>query len=215
MLGIERMEMRRGMVFPMHLNKNSKEIAYRRHDKNLAHAPIKTKKNPLLQTWHDFRITPRKGYPMPLTSTDLAQFERQLHAAVPAGKPGAAIQQNNSAPKASFAETLGALAEEQLNIAPAATTTAPAKGQKDSKLTPEKLREIDKKAKEFEAMAIGQLLQPMFETVETNGLFGGGIGEEHYRSFLVNEYGKMLATENGGLGIAKHVRDHMIKMMEA
>jgi hypothetical protein len=31
----------------------------------------------------------------------------------------------------------------------------------------------------------------------------------------VNEYGKMLATENGGLGIAKHVRDHMIKLMEA
>ncbi|MCA3269914.1 MAG: rod-binding protein [Thalassospira sp.] len=157
---------------------------------------------------------------MPLTSTDLAQFERQLQAAIPAGKPNAANSAartnaaNANTPQASFADTLAEIAEEQLNTAPA-TTTAPAKGQKDSKLTPEKLREIDKKAKEFEAMAIGQLLQPMFETVETNGLFGGGIGEEHYRSFLVNEYGKMLATENGGLGIAKHVRDHMIKLMEA
>lgn len=159
---------------------------------------------------------------MPLSSTDLAQFERQLQAAIPAGKPSASLSAarqsaaaNSKAPQASFADTLAAIAEEQLNSAPAAAEMTPSKGQRDSKLTPERLREIDKKAKEFEAMAIGQLLQPMFDTVETNGLFGGGIGEEHYRSFLVNEYGKMLASDKGGLGIAKHVRDHMIKMMEA
>jgi peptidoglycan hydrolase FlgJ len=37
---------------------------------------------------------------------------------------------------------------------------------------------IAKSAHDFEAMAIGQLLQPMFDTVNTSkGTFGGGPGE--------------------------------------
>jgi Rod binding domain-containing protein len=74
---------------------------------------------------------------------------------------------------------------------------------------------IAKSAKDFEAMAIGQLLEPMFDTVDTaGGLFGGGHGEEAWKPMLVQEYAKQIEA-HGGLGLAKPVYDAMIRMQEA
>lgn len=50
-----------------------------------------------------------------------------------------------------------------------------------------------KAAKEFEAMFMSQMLQPMFEGIETDSMFGGGHGEDVMRGFLVQEYGKAMA----------------------
>ena len=52
---------------------------------------------------------------------------------------------------------------------------------------------LAKSAHDFEAMAIGQLLQPMFDTVKTekNG-FGGGAGEEAWKPMLVQEFAKQI-----------------------
>jgi len=75
--------------------------------------------------------------------------------------------------------------------------------------------QLAKSAHDFEAMAIGQLLQPMFDTVKTpNGLFGGGAGEEAWKPMLVQEFAKQIAA-HGGLGLAKPVYDAMIRMQEA
>jgi flagellar protein FlgJ len=64
-------------------------------------------------------------------------------------------------------------------------------------------------------MAIGQLLQPMFDTVKTaNSRFGGGAGEEAWKPMLVQEFAKQIAA-HGGLGLAKPVYDAMIRMQEA
>ena len=52
-------------------------------------------------------------------------------------------------------------------------------------------------AKDFEAMFMAQMVQPMFEGVEVNGLTGGGHGEEIMRGFMVQEYGKAVAQGNG------------------
>ena len=74
---------------------------------------------------------------------------------------------------------------------------------------------IGKAAKDFEAMAIGQLLQPMFDTVDTaHGEFGGGAGEETWKPIMVQEFAKKIAAA-GGLGLAKPVYDAMLRMQQA
>jgi peptidoglycan hydrolase FlgJ len=74
---------------------------------------------------------------------------------------------------------------------------------------------IAKSAHDFEAMAIGQLLQPMFDTVNTSkGKFGGGPGEEAWKPMLVQEFAKQISA-HGGLGLAKPVYDAMLRMQEA
>jgi peptidoglycan hydrolase FlgJ len=74
---------------------------------------------------------------------------------------------------------------------------------------------VAKSAHDFEAMAIGQLLQPMFDTVDTShGMFGGGPGEEAWKPMLVQEFAKQIAN-HGGLGLAKPVYDAMMRMQEA
>ena len=69
-------------------------------------------------------------------------------------------------------------------------------------------------AQQFEAMAIGQLLAPMFDTVDTaHGLFGGGEGEAAWKPMLVTELAKHIAT-HGGLGLGRPIMDQMIRLQE-
>jgi flagellar protein FlgJ len=71
-----------------------------------------------------------------------------------------------------------------------------------STLPPERVGKLWQAAKEFEAMALGQLLAPMFETVDTaRSVFGGAAGESAWRPMLVDAIGKQIA-EHGGLGLA-------------
>jgi flagellar protein FlgJ len=67
-----------------------------------------------------------------------------------------------------------------------------------------------KTGREFEAMFLGQMLQPMFAGMnKANSYFGGGHGEEAFSSMLVDEYGKAIA-EHGGVGIAKLVAKNIL-----
>ncbi len=71
-----------------------------------------------------------------------------------------------------------------------------------------------KSAKEFEAMALGQFLSPMFDTIKpSDGPFGGGSGEESWRPMLTQELAKHIANA-GGLGIAVPVYRQMLRMQE-
>lgn len=72
---------------------------------------------------------------------------------------------------------------------------------------------IHRTAEDFEAVFLGEMLSPMFESLETDGLFGGGSGERMYRSLLVQEYGKSLAR-NGGVGIADAVTRQVLALQE-
>lgn len=78
----------------------------------------------------------------------------------------------------------------------------------------ERVAKATRAGQEFEAMFATQILAPMWEGVEVNENFGGGHGEEVFRSMLLQEYGKTIAASNS-LGIAQHVRDEMLKMQEA
>lgn len=75
-------------------------------------------------------------------------------------------------------------------------------------------REIETAAKEFEAMFMAQMLQPMWEGIEVNELFGGGHGEEMMRVFLIQELGKSIA-QGMDTGIFDAVKTEMIRLQEA
>jgi len=82
-------------------------------------------------------------------------------------------------------------------------------------LPPAEVAKIWKSAQDFEAMALGQMLQPMFATTDTaHSLFGGGAGEESWTPMLVNEIGKKIETA-GGLGLAQPVFAEMLRTQEA
>ncbi len=93
----------------------------------------------------------------------------------------------------------------QLLPAPAAPATG---------LPPAAVARAEKTAADFEAMAIGQMLQPMFDTVDlSHSLFGGGDAEKTWQPMLITEMSKMIAS-HGGLGIARPVLQEMLRLQE-
>jgi flagellar protein FlgJ len=131
---------------------------------------------------------------------ELAGFEKQLAAAVARPEPTAT---RKTSARSAFAALMDA------------TPPLP-KSQKDSDkkaLSPDVVRKAEQKAKEFEALTIGQLLQPMFEGIQPDALFGGGHAEAHFRSFLLQEYGKLF-SDQGGIGLAAPVKENLLRTME-
>ena len=61
-----------------------------------------------------------------------------------------------------------------------------------------------KAASDFETFFASQMLEQMFQDVKTDSLFGGGHGEEMFRSVLLDSYAKQIGAK-GSLGIAKQV----------
>ena len=83
-----------------------------------------------------------------------------------------------------------------------------------STLPPEKVAKIWQSAKDFEAMALGQLLAPMFDTVDTaHSTFGGGDAEATWQSMLVDAIGKQMAA-HGGFGLAQPIYAAMLRAQE-
>jgi Rod binding domain-containing protein len=91
-----------------------------------------------------------------------------------------------------------ALSQSQSNVAPAAVGD---------------MSEIKKAAEKFSSMFLSQMFQQMFQGVGTNKVFGGGPGEEMFRSVLVDEYGKA-AAKSGGFGLSDKVMQALIAQQE-
>jgi flagellar protein FlgJ len=72
---------------------------------------------------------------------------------------------------------------------------------------------VEEAAKEFEAVFIGEMLKPMFEGISSDGMFGGGKGEEVFQGMLVQEYGKIIAR-TGSIGFSAPIKEEMIRMQE-
>lgn len=82
-------------------------------------------------------------------------------------------------------------------------------------LAPQQVQKIQRAAQEFEAMALNQMLAPMFDTVDgSKGPFGGGAGEAAWKPMMVTELAKAM-SRNGGLGLAQPVMQQMLRMQEA
>lgn len=69
---------------------------------------------------------------------------------------------------------------------------------------------IKKTAKEFEASFLQVMLGQMFDTVDT-GAFGGGAGEDAFKSFLTDSFAKSMA-DRGGVGLSNDLTRAMLKM---
>ncbi|MCA7118631.1 MAG: rod-binding protein [Acidibrevibacterium sp.] len=70
-------------------------------------------------------------------------------------------------------------------------------------------------AHDFEAMALGRFLAPMFDTVDlSHSAFGGGSAEESWKPMLIDAIGKQISAA-GGLGLARPVFAEMLRMQEA
>lgn len=72
---------------------------------------------------------------------------------------------------------------------------------------------VKKAAQDFEAVFVSQMMQQMFAGVKTDTMFGGGQGEEMFRSMMIDEYGKQV-VKHGGLGIAQSVMNTMLAAQE-
>jgi Rod binding domain-containing protein len=80
--------------------------------------------------------------------------------------------------------------------------------------TPQDPAKTWKAAKDFEAMALGEFLKPMFETVDSKkNLFSGGDAEKTWKPMMVDEIAKKMAAA-GGLGLAGPIHDAMLRMQE-
>ncbi len=77
----------------------------------------------------------------------------------------------------------------------------------------QQLEKIAGASEEFEAVFVAEMMKPMFEGIGSDGLFGGGKGEEVFKGLLLQEYGKITAS-TGKIGIADAVKTELIKLQE-
>ncbi|RRN62093.1 rod-binding protein [Caulobacter sp. 602-1] len=95
----------------------------------------------------------------------------------------------------------------------AAATTAQGAVQDAASATKEAAQraKIADTAKTFEASFMSVMMQQMFEGVKTSEPFGGGNGEEMFKSVLTDAMSKEV-TKAGGIGLAATIQREMLKM---
>lgn len=74
--------------------------------------------------------------------------------------------------------------------------------------------ELRRVAEEFEAVFLAEMLAPMFENLDTEGLGGGGEGERMFRPMLVEQYANAIA-QAGGVGLADTVIRELMRLQSA
>src|SRR5215469_17138952 len=68
----------------------------------------------------------------------------------------------------------------------------------------------DKASKAYEQVFISQFLGNMFSSIPTDGVMGGGAGEEMFRSLMIDQYAKGIESQ-GGFGIATQMKAELLK----
>ena len=99
-----------------------------------------------------------------------------------------------------------------LDATPAPTTAAAGAATTPLPMaTPEQRAKIKGAAEAFEAQMLSVMMQPMFSGLTTAAPFGGGEGEQTYRSFLLDAFAKQ-TVKAGGVGMAQPVMREMLKL---
>lgn len=70
-----------------------------------------------------------------------------------------------------------------------------------------------KAAQEFVSFFASQMIQPMFEGIKSDEMFGGGVGEDTWKSMMIDQYGKEIARQDG-LGLTDQVMTAMLQAQE-
>jgi Rod binding domain-containing protein len=71
-----------------------------------------------------------------------------------------------------------------------------------------------KAASQFESVFISQFLGSMYEGVSSDGPFGGGQGEQMFRSLMLDEYGKQMEAQ-GGFGLSAAITRQLLHAQES
>jgi peptidoglycan hydrolase FlgJ len=96
------------------------------------------------------------------------------------------------------------------NSATSGAMAPPASADPDAQLDPK----VWQAAQKFEAMAIGQMLAPMFDTVDlSKSKFGGGQGEAAWKPMMIDAIGKQM-EQQGGFGLAQPIYAAMLRAQE-
>jgi peptidoglycan hydrolase FlgJ len=74
--------------------------------------------------------------------------------------------------------------------------------------------EVQRAAREFESMFLAEMLAPMFESLDTEGLGGGGMGEQIFRPMLVERYAEAI-SRSGGVGLADSLISELNRLQAA
>ena len=78
--------------------------------------------------------------------------------------------------------------------------------------TPARMRQT---AQAFEAQVLAQLMQPVFDTIDTSkSAFGGGTAEAQWRPIMVEAFAAGAARSGQGIGIQEMVLRHMLRMQD-
>ena len=72
-------------------------------------------------------------------------------------------------------------------------------------------QKITETAKTFESAFLSQVLGSLFEGVGESSAFGGGHGEQAFRSLLNDAMAKQMSNR-GGIGLAKPIEKEMLRM---
>ncbi|WP_421932071.1 rod-binding protein [Phenylobacterium sp.] len=71
--------------------------------------------------------------------------------------------------------------------------------------------QIEKTAKDFESSFLSVMLGAMMKDVNTSEPFGGGRGEEMFKSFMTDAMAKQV-VKSGGVGVSSVVAKEMLKL---
>lgn len=74
-------------------------------------------------------------------------------------------------------------------------------------------KQVREAAQKFESMFMSEMLNHMYAGIETDGPFGGGRGEEVFRSMMIQEYGTIIAN-SGQTGLSSQIERQMLRMQE-
>lgn len=81
-------------------------------------------------------------------------------------------------------------------------------------VSPQQMQRLRAQAEEMEGVFLNMLTKQMFSGLKSDGNFGGGFGEETWRSMQAEELANTMAR-NGGVGIADQLLGEMIAAQEA
>ncbi len=80
-------------------------------------------------------------------------------------------------------------------------------------IDPKDMEKAKAAAQDFEAFFVTHAFEDMFAGLSNDPMFGGGEGEDIFKSFLLQEYGKTIAKA-GGIGISDMVQRQLLQLQE-
>lgn len=86
--------------------------------------------------------------------------------------------------------------------------------QNPTSVSPAQMLRIRQQAEEMEGVFLTMLTKQMFAGIKSDDNFGGGFGEETWRSMQAEQLANTMA-QGGGIGIADDLMTQMITLQEA